>query len=314
MNGTEDEAIGELKALIDKTLSGSRVPRDTRNRLSTAVEHAMRSNLEVTRRYLLALSGDDRANTMMQLYREGLTLEEIGERFDLSRERVRQILTIHFGEYRSLVAEDRRFVRDAQRDERREQARRVWEDEHAADVERLFAQGFSDEAIAKATDASVRFISNYRSINGMVRQRGVTWSDEDIFDALRQAAKDVPEGLTPTRYVAWRESLPSEEREKVPSSATLGFRFPSFGEACELAGLQATGRTNTKRRSDYVEESVAWDFLREYFKWSKKKNLSPTTRNFELFREEHPDAPSVSIMVRRLGGFREAVQSLIEGE
>lgn len=64
----------------------------------------------------------ERAANMLALYRAGRTLEEIGQQFGLTRERVRQLMTKHFGTRQNDGGQHARMER---RRQRREAARNI---------------------------------------------------------------------------------------------------------------------------------------------------------------------------------------------
>jgi len=65
---------------------------------------------------------DERSIEMASLYKSGRTLNEIGQKFELTRERVRQIISKHHGLNakhggKSVIAKKRRIIKQAKRDE-----------------------------------------------------------------------------------------------------------------------------------------------------------------------------------------------------
>lgn len=302
---TDDHVATELRGLIERTLAGARVPRDTRNRLSTTLEQAMRENLGLVRRYIRAFAFNGRAAEMMRMYADGHTLDEIGAKFDLTRERVRQILTSTFGDYRSVVPEEIWHERSL-----REHAERTarWDADHGESIEALFSDGKSDVEIAKALDLPRTKVSDYRSRKGLRHTRGVDWTDADIMDAMARCYREVGQGLTIARYNEWRDSVGAD---KAPSYLTVLIRYDTFEQACVEAEVPYVGRSNTDRRSDYITPEVAHGHLEDFLDWTITENKKPTSGTFSEYRSTHEGVPSMAVMSRRLGGFRSALDDLI---
>jgi DNA-binding CsgD family transcriptional regulator len=301
---TDEHAATELKGLIERTLAGARVPRDTRDRLSSILETAMRDNLSLVRRYVRALAYNGRAAEMMEMYAEGQTLDEIGTRYEITRERVRQILTSTFGDYRTAVPEEIRHERALRR-----MAERVgkWDDEHGPDIVARFNEGQSDVQIAETLGLPRTKVADFRSRKGLRHTRGVDWTDDDILDALKRCYQEVGQGLTIACYSEWREADP----KKAPSYLTVLIRYESFEAACSDAEVPYVGRSIYGRRSDYITSEVARDHLAGFLEWTISNNKKATSGTFAEYRKAVPGVPSMAVMSRRLGGFRLALDGLL---
>jgi len=302
---TDDQAATELRNLIERTLAGARVPRGTRTQLSTTLERAMRENLSLVRRYVRALAYDGRAAEMMERYAEGQTLDEIGEHFEVTRERVRQILTSTFGDYRSVVPQDVRHEHSLRRLAERTAK---WDEAHGAQILDLFSEGRSDAQIAEGLGIPRTKVADFRSRKGLRHTRGVDWTDDDILDALSRCSKEIAQGLTISRYSEWRESI---GLDKAPSYLTVLIRYETFEQACAEGNVPYVGRSNAERRSDYITPEVAREYLSEFLDWTIANNKKATSGTFAEYREDHSGVPSMAVMSRRLGGFRSALDDLI---
>jgi len=303
---TSDEyAIVELKGLIERTLASARVPRETRSRISTTLEVAMRENLGLLRRYVRALAYDGRAAEMMEMYGQGYTLDEIGSHFEVTRERVRQILTSTFGDYRSAAPQELLHERSLRRLAERTAE---WDETYGESVTKMFHEGKSDAAIARELDVPRTKVVDFRSRKGLRHTRSQDWSDDDLLNALRTASAESGEGLTIARYNAWREEAGAES---YPSYLTMLIRFDSFEEACKAAAVEYVGRTNAERRSDYISPDQAREHLAAFLDWATSNNKRPTSGSFAEYRKVEKGVPSMAVMSRRLGGFRTALDELI---
>jgi hypothetical protein len=302
---SDEYASNELRVLIERTLAGARVPRDTRSRLSSVLETAMRENISLLRRYVRALAYNGRAAEMMEMYSEGQTLDEIGEHYEVTRERVRQILTSTFGDYRTAVPDEMRHERALRRLAERTAE---WDEEYAEAITDLFNQGNGDAQIADALDIPRTKVTEFRSRRGMRHTRGVDWTDDDIFGALQRSYREIGQGLTIARYSEWRDEIGPK---KVPSYLTVLIRFESFEAACDAAKVPYVGRSNAERRSDYITPEMARDHLASFLDWAMGSNKRATSGTYAEYRVDHSDAPSMAVMSRRLGGFRSALDELI---
>lgn len=103
---------------------------------------------------------DERAEKMANMYRQGLTLEKIGETFDITRERVRQIIKKN-----GLTGVDGGRTKAAHAKKCASQSQR--------DARSLARYGLSFEEMNKWRAAGL--VAAYRSQENAARQRGIKW-------------------------------------------------------------------------------------------------------------------------------------------
>lgn len=164
----------------------------------------------------------------------GLTLDEIGAEFGVTRERVRQLLKKYGGptaeEVRELRAAE---ARTAQRDHEAAVAAKIrsaLEDREPMTVAEVAeATGIYAGDVARFWPQELSHLRLYTTGNYESR-----WSDDAILDAIREAALyEFP--LTTNAY----SDLLSKGQIKGPSMARIGQRFGSWTAACEAAGVVA---------------------------------------------------------------------------
>jgi DNA-binding CsgD family transcriptional regulator len=261
----------------------------------------------MVRRYEQTLSNDSRASEMLEMYSQGNTLDQIGSSFGITRERVRQILSQTFGDYRAFrpdhVTKEKSLRRMTERNAE-------WDKANGELVKELFSQGVSDKEISAKLEVSVASVLDYRTRNGMRRTRGLDWTDDQIFAAIRLAHKSTKEPITIKTYKQWRDDL--EDPGSAPSYLTLMLRFETFNDACTQASVPFGGRTNIERRIDYIDEKEVVAHARNFVEWCSTKGLIPTSGTFATYRSEVAKVPSLAIMCRRSGGFRNMIDKIIE--
>lgn len=218
---------------------------------------------------------------------EALTLQEIGDRFGVSRERIRQVMGkagVHRGtsdasrqrseqRYQEFLANvdvneiiDRRLVGEKEP----EIARSLGV--HRVDVERLV-----EERIPK-------WRLRYAGIGGKTDER---WPEYKA--SLRQAEKAVGTPLTKKKYSRWRDTFPPDR--KPVSAEYFVLNFGSWARACNLAGVEPgkviMGRVYTRDFSDddivnavraCREDIGDMPTVRAYDDWARaRKGLVPSS-------------------------------------
>jgi hypothetical protein len=196
---------------------------------------------------------------MVALREEGWSLDEIGTSFEISRERVRQILRAHGGPDRQDVAEARR-----RRDEQLVEARvdellALW---RAGDSPREAAGklGLRAAACTRTIERFATDVDRAARRAGMARARGVVaeslddpepartrrlrWTDTACWEALGQAVDalgEVPTVLAYERYAAGRSNLPSSAtiRNRLGRWSSLSTRLAAERELAEQSQLRA---------------------------------------------------------------------------
>lgn len=172
---------------------------------------------------------DPRTAQMHGLYLGGATLEEVGARFGLSRERVHQIF-----------AEAGIPTRSARETATLRHQRLV--DERGEQICDAFARSKDIAAIAHRFGASrkaVREIVAERFPPSERRHGGrlPVYSDEELIAFLREAAAAVPGRLTTGAYARYAAGRRTDDSRPWPSFQTPAKRFGTWCRACERAGF-----------------------------------------------------------------------------
>jgi Sigma-70, region 4 len=198
---------------------------------------------------------------MVALREEGWSLEEIGLSFEISRERVRQILHAHGGPDLQDVAAARHRRAEQLAEARVDELLALW---RAGDSPREAARTLGLRAAA-CTRAIERFTTDVdraarRASMASARARGVAtgprgnpvpartrrlrWTDAACWEALRQAADElgeVPTVLAYERHAAGRSDLPSSAtvRNRLGRWSALATRLAAERELAEQSQVRA---------------------------------------------------------------------------
>ena len=193
-----------------------------------------------------ALPSDPRTAAMYELRASGSTLQEIGDAFGLTRERVRQLLA----PFPAASTAHRR----ARLDEVAKRRKR------AADQVAVFAQVHNDTIVADrfpALDRTAlvdylqdRFPNAARRGAPAVKQ----WSDDEILASI-VAAADEHGVVTGNAYEAWRTGVRVHGGD-APSRPTITNRFGTWNAVVEAAGCTPGRRRQGEYRRRWTDEAI----------------------------------------------------------
>jgi hypothetical protein len=231
----------------------------------------------------------ERTDAMAAMWRQRMSLEEIGAKFNLTRERVRQILSASMPDYSDYV----RSVNGRKREER-DAAERSRCEANRQRVLEMYAAGDTLPAVATATGLTVTSIRSIVPDWSQQKRRRTWWSDSDIVGALRRFGGD-----SGVAYCAWRESI---GRESLPSYETIRVRFGSWDAAREAAGFESA--PPKPFRSDRATADDAVESVRRWLNTSPDRR---TTESYNQWRSTTPDALCITVVLRRTGSWRSAL-------
>jgi transposase len=233
-----------------------------------------------------------RAAQMVMLRRQGWSLDEIALRFDVSRERVRQILGANGGPDSHDVAQARRHRVQQQAEARIHELLALW---RAGERLCYAADAFGLQRAA-ARDAIARFATDNDRVArkaslASARAQGKTYSDRDIIVALTTVAARL--GRTPSakEYSALAREL------QHPSLATILNRMGGWTKAVYAAGLTPV-TTPARTRSRRWTAEACWAAMRHVV---AELGDIPTVVGYERHAAHRPDLPSSATIRNRLG-------------
>jgi hypothetical protein len=229
---------------------------------------------------------------IVELRCRGLTLDEIGGRVGVTRERVRQILK-------------RNGVSGAQALEARRRAAAKAVESCADDIFERYRGGARLTAIAGdlrlTTDQVRELVASRASEEDRARRRQsqaatnpsarLVYTDRVLLDAIRAVAADVGGAPSSGEYarVAGERGL--------PSLPTIGNRFGAWSTAVRAAGFEpkASSRGRYARRWD---DDACWAALRQV---AAELGEPPTAAQYEMLSAGSDGLPSLATVRNRLG-------------
>jgi Mor family transcriptional regulator len=224
-------------------------------------------------------TNQERNAEIVSLYKEGRTLEAIGGQYNLSRERVRQIVK------RSGIETYGKSV----------SAYRRWVSTQGEEVNATFTRTRSvADTIAAHPEVPHAWVKrllrprHHESIRGR-RPSPKIWEDQSIFAALHAASRD---GIvTAASYSRWRREGNTIDGRTPPTSTLITWRFGSWRDAVEKAGLQA-GRSSrsTYERTWTRDDAIA--AVRRYIAEATERGVRPTYAHYDAWVSENPGHPS----------------------
>jgi hypothetical protein len=228
---------------------------------------------------------------MAQLRRQGQTLDQIARRYNLSRERVRQLLGTEAAPDSDEVARARRDGDERQALAHVEELLGLWRDGRspsgAASVLGLRAAASRRAIATYATDGDRTL---RRAILASAHARGRTYSDADILRAIQRVADDL--GRTPhaKEYGARAREL------GCPSLPTVLNRMGGWTAALQAAGLTAPRAPQTRARR--WTDDACWAALRRV---ARELDTVPTVAGYDRHARDRDDLPSAATIRNRLG-------------
>lgn len=189
------------------------------------------------------MSIDERNATIIHLREQGQTLESIGARYGLTRERVRQIVAKNGGPDRRVLRERRARSTAFAAQRVADQVRRFLLEHPGVSLEEAFeALGITDVRERRwATTVENKRLSGVSVSNRWRGGAKQAYSPEDCLRALRQAYEIVAAEGQDLTYQAYKR-LHDEGRVTGPGYVRLTQRYRTWLKALEAAGVPVSDR------------------------------------------------------------------------
>ena len=234
-----------------------------------------------------------RVRQMTALREQGWSLDEIALRYEVSRERVRQILRAHGGPPPEDVAEARRRRAELLAEAKVDKLLALWRagDGPATAAEKL---GLRPAACRSTIARFATDVDRAERRATMSDARGArTWSDRDIILALTSAAARLHRAPSAKEYAALARDL------QYPSLATVLNRTGGWSSALVASGLVAapTAAAAPRRTRRWTEEAC-WEALRCA---AQELGEIPSVLAYERLAAGRDDLPSSATIRNRLG-------------
>lgn len=232
-----------------------------------------------------AKKGTLRAQEMCDRRAAGETLDQIGEAYGVTRERVRQIIKAAGGPTRSDVKDlkvKRQAMQDAEDATRLRKLMHQYPGRTRAELAEL--SGISFNRISELLGEDTRFL--------VTPQRAREhFSDEDIFRAMRAAAARFDRPLSHARYATVAAEVGG------PSVPRIIQRFGTWLKACEAAGVRPGG----KGRGNYVRRWTKTEILNWVAVYLQSDGCDGTYAGYDRWARTTAGAPSSATMRNALG-------------
>lgn len=239
---------------------------------------------------------------MAALRADGWSLDEIAARFEVSRERVRQILRAQGGGPgpQDVVAARRRRV-EAQAEARIDELLALWR--VGEDPTVLAAKlGLQPSACRATIERFATAVDRAARQSSLAPARGVpTYSDEDILAALISAATRL--GRVPSA----KDYRTLARHHRYPSLPTVLNRMGGWSAAVAAAGLPVSRGSGYARPRRWTEEAC-WDALRLAV---EALGDVPSVLAYERFAAGRDDVPSSATVRNRLGRWSSVTARLV---
>lgn len=230
-----------------------------------------------------------RAQQMYELYARGATLAGVGERYGLTRERVRQIF--HAAGLSKISAADRR--------------RRIQE-ERADEIVKKFSELHSSDAVAKGLSlpkVSVEEVLRQRVPASALRKRpeyAKKYTDDELIGMVREASCALGGVLAKTSFEAYARGRVLDDGRPWPTAQTHMLRFGTWRRALEAAGLRSNPSSPIAGQVLF-DEAQCIDAVRHV---ARKLDKAPTVSEYERHaRESNGGLPSSATVRHRCGGW-----------
>lgn len=232
-----------------------------------------------------------RIRQIRSLRERGYSLDEIAERFGVSRERVRQILRAHGAPDPELVVDARRRRAAQLAEERIDELLVLWragaEPGGAASTLGLQAAACRSTIARFATDVD----KAARRASMSHTRGGQTYSERDIVVALRAVAAGLGRVPSAKEYALLARGL------ELPSLPTVLNRLGGWTRAVRAAGMTPLSPPGSVRRRRWTE-SACWSALRRVV---DELGEIPTVLSYERHAAGRHDLPSSATLRNRLG-------------
>jgi uncharacterized protein (DUF433 family) len=227
---------------------------------------------------------------MAALREQGWSLDEIALRYEVSRERVRQILRAHGGPEPQDIAVARKRRAERLAEDRIDELLALWRagEAPAGAAGKLGLQTAACRTTIERFATDVDRAARRASLAGA--RAAPTYSDGDITSALTFAAAQL--GRVPSA----KDYATIARRGRLPSLATVLNRMGGWSSALASAGLRAAAPGPPRSRR-WTEEAC-WDALRRA---ADELGEIPSVVGYERFAAGRSDLPSSATIRNRLG-------------
>jgi hypothetical protein len=240
---------------------------------------------------------------MAAAYAAGATLQDIGDEYSLSRERVRQILR------------DAGYDLDELRAKARAARRRRIRREHGSAIREMLASGRTPSEVAGALGVPVDLVKridardpSFARTRKVVRRKShaLKYTDEELLHCLREANTALGGILTGAAYDQYARGRTLADGRPWPTRQTPLLRFGSWRAALERAGLPANASSPVAGRRLFSEGHCI-DAILEV---ERSVGHLPTVAEYERYAAKMAGVlPSSATIRNRFGSWQRALEA-----
>lgn len=244
-------------------------------------------------------TAEDRDREMARLRSEGVGLAEIGERFHVTRERVRQILLKSGGPTAEDARQARVVKREVESQRLKDRVRNALERHGACTPDEL------SRHLSMSTDEIRRYWPpEMKAYMISPKSQEPTWADAEIRQALQLASTfDFP--LRSTAY----DELVARGEVRGPSAVRIIQRFGTWRAACADAGVEGAKPPRSDYQSKWTDEDLL-AFVRRYLESGQG---SGSFHGYDKWQRDDDSAPSGGTLRGRFGSWAEAKRRALQG-
>jgi hypothetical protein len=237
---------------------------------------------------------DARNAAMAEAYANGETLESIGERYGITRERVRQILAS------MEVGRRSPSIRSAMKKSHFIASYGETIDNLFEDVRSI--QGVI-EAMGETSIGAASWIREHlkdRRNEAIIRNHSSkVWSNEDLVAILKQAHRESNSSLSTSNYDKWRLSQKALGYT-FPTHAVISWRFGTWNAALATAGLPVNEPNRSYSRTWTTED--AFNAVGSYMRREIAEGRRPTFSGYERYAKATKGTVPSGAYIRYLTG------------
>lgn len=246
----------------------------------------------------------ERTAAIHVLRSDGWTLQQIGDLFGITRERVRQILELTEGP----SADEVRRIREHRLLEQIEADRKVLTElvtsqPGISGPEATEQLGWTDERLAAAMTNEVRRLI-VRVRDGSSQRK---YSTEKTLEAIRDAWLHVQHSVLALSHALYDE-LVRDKRVDGPRASRVIQVFGTWNEACAQAGVPSGLRPRRKYKSLWTDEEI----LAAVHRYLLDPTSTGSYSGWDFWRRVNaPEAPSGQTLRNRFGSWTQAKSSAL---
>ena len=249
------------------------------------------ADIDVDMEAVAAPGTPERILQIRVLRERGWSLDEIAERYGVSRERVRQILRAHGAPDPEIVAGARRRRSEQLAEARVDELLGLWRS-GAQTASAATSLGLQAAACRSTISRFATDVDRAARKASMADSRGSqTYSERDILVALRAVAAGLGRVPSAKEYALLARGL------ELPSLPTVLNRMGGWTRAVTAAGLKALPARRGARRRRWTQRAC-WEALRRAV---DELGEIPTVLSYERHAAGRDDLPSSATLRNRLG-------------